>query len=92
MPLGCEEDLEVDPAGMALAEGGLSAILRYFARFGLLMRSEGLWSGKRLIPASVVRDVQEGDDPAKLESGYSYRRRWWVWHNELGSFEARGIQ
>ncbi|UVK36004.1 beta-lactamase family protein (plasmid) [Mesorhizobium sp. AR10] len=93
VPLGCEEDgyLEIDSGGMPLAEGGLSATLRDFARFGELMRCEGEWHGKQLIPASVVRDVQEGSDPGKLELGYSYRGQWWVSHNELGSFEARGI-
>ncbi|RWE92520.1 MAG: class C beta-lactamase-related serine hydrolase [Mesorhizobium sp.] len=92
-PLGCEQDgyVEVDPAGMPTAEGGLSATLRDFARFGEMMRCEGEWHGKQLIPASVVRDVREGTPNAKLESGYSYRSQWWVSHDELGSFEARGI-
>lgn len=91
-PLGCEEDgsLELDPGGMPLAEGGLSATLRDFARFGELMRCEGEWHGKQLIPASVVREVQEGY-PEKRKLGFSYRSQWWVSHNELGSFEAQGI-
>ncbi|RWC37812.1 MAG: class C beta-lactamase-related serine hydrolase [Mesorhizobium sp.] len=84
-PLGCEEDayVEVDPAGMPLADGGLSSTLRDFARFGELMRCDGEWHGKQLIPASIVRDVQE--------SGHLYRSQWWVSHDELGTFEARGI-
>ncbi|MET2832888.1 serine hydrolase domain-containing protein [Mesorhizobium shangrilense] len=92
-PLGCEEDgyVEVDPAGMPTAEGGLSATLRDFARFGEMMRCQGEWHGKQIVPESVVRDVQQGGRPAKLESGYSYRSQWWVSHNELSSFEARGI-
>lgn len=96
-PLGCEEDgyVEIDPAGMPLAEGGLSATLRDFARFGELMRCEGDWHGKQVIPASAVHDVQKGVKSARsLElpmPGYSYRSQWWVTNNELGAFEARGI-
>lgn len=92
-PLGCEEDayVIVDRVGMPMAGGGLSATLRDLARFGELIRCEGVWNGKQLIPASVVHDVQKGDHPSKLPDGYSYRSQWWVTHNELGAVEARGI-
>lgn len=96
-PLGCEEDgyVRVDPVGMPMANGGLCASLRDLARFGELMRCEGEWHGKQLIPASVVHDVQKGVDPTKCsgmpQPGYSYRSMWWVTHNELGAFEGRGI-
>ncbi|HEY8050446.1 MAG TPA: serine hydrolase [Ramlibacter sp.] len=99
-PLGCEEDgyVVVDPAAMPMAGGGLSASLRDLARFGELMRRDGEWNGKQLFPASVVAEVRKGDDPAKfakagytLLPGYSYRNMWWVSHNELDAYEARGI-
>lgn len=92
-PLGCEEDgyVIVDPAGMPMAGGGLSMTLRDMARFGELMRREGDWSGKQLIPASVVHDVQKSVAPSKLVFGFSYRSMWWVLHDELGAFEGRGM-
>lgn len=92
-PLGCEEDgyIGVDSAGMARASGSLSASLRDLARFGELIRREGDWNGKQLIPSSVVFDVQKGDHPAKLRTGYSYRSMWWVTHDEFSAIEARGI-
>ncbi|RWA95931.1 MAG: class C beta-lactamase-related serine hydrolase [Mesorhizobium sp.] len=92
-PLGCEEDgyIIVDRAGMPAAGGGLNATLRDLARFGELIRREGEWNGSQLIPASVVHDIQQGDHPAKLPDGYSYRSQWWVPHNELGAIEARGL-
>lgn len=92
-PLGCEEDgyVSVDSAGMPRTGGGLSASVRDLARFGELMRCEGEWNGRQIIPTSVVHDMQEGDHPAKLPYGYTYRSQWWVTHNELGAFEARGI-
>ena len=99
-PLGCEQDayLTVDPIGVPMGGGGLSASLRDLARFGELMRRDGDWKGRQLVPEAVVIDVRRGGDPAKfakagytLLPGYSYRSMWWVSHNELAAFEARGI-
>lgn len=99
-PLGCEQDayLTVDPLGTALGGAGLSATLRDVARLGELMRREGDWQGRQVLPEAVVADIRRGSDPAKfakagygLLGGYSYRSMWWVSHNPLGAFEARGI-
>ncbi|WP_219928062.1 serine hydrolase domain-containing protein [Arthrobacter sp. HMWF013] len=96
-PLGCEDDayLVVDPAGVPSASGGMSATLRDLARFGELMRREGDWGGKQLIPSSVVREIHGADLPARLESGamsgYTYRNQWWVPQDEFGAIEAVGI-
>jgi CubicO group peptidase (beta-lactamase class C family) len=98
--IGCEEDgyMAVDSIGVAMGGGGLSACLRDLCRFGELMRCEGAWGGKQLIPAEVVGDIRRGSDPGKfapagytLLPGYSYRNMWWVSHGSLGVFEARGI-
>jgi CubicO group peptidase (beta-lactamase class C family) len=98
--IGCEEDgyLTVDTLGVAMGGAGLSAGLRDLCRFGELMRCEGAWHGKQVIPAQVVADIRRGADPAKfamagytLLPGYSYRNMWWVSHNPLGVFEGRGI-
>jgi CubicO group peptidase (beta-lactamase class C family) len=99
-PLGCEQDayITVDPVGVPMGGGGLSASLRDLARFGELMRRDGDWKGRQLVPEAVVVDVRRGSDPGKfakagytLLPGYSYRSMWWVSHNELAAFEARGI-
>jgi hypothetical protein len=98
--IGCEEDgyLTVDTAGVAMGGGGLSATLRDLCRFGELMRCDGAWHGKQIIPEEVIADIRRGSDPAKfvmagytLLPGYSYRNMWWVSHNSLGVFEGRGI-
>jgi CubicO group peptidase (beta-lactamase class C family) len=99
-PLGCEQDgyLTVDPIGVPMGGGGLCASLRDLARFGELMRRDGDWKGRQLVPAAVIADICRGSDPAKFEKagytllpGYSYRSMWWVSHNELDAFEGRGI-
>jgi CubicO group peptidase (beta-lactamase class C family) len=98
--IGCEEDgyLAVDSIGVAMGGGGLNASLRDLVRFGELMRCEGAWAGKQVIPAAVVADIRRGSDPGKFATagytllpGYSYRNMWWVSHGPLGVFEARGI-
>ncbi|MER8809610.1 serine hydrolase domain-containing protein [Mesorhizobium australicum] len=92
-PLGCREDgyIIVDAAGMAMTGGGLSATLRDLARFGELMRSNGTWQGKQLVPASVVEDILAYNEPSRFSSNFSYRSMWWVPRNELGGFMAAGI-
>ena len=98
--IGCEQDasLTVDSTGVAFGGGGLNASLRDLARFGELMRCHGSYQGSQVIPAAVVEDIRNGSDPAKfakagyvLLPGYSYRNMWWVAHNDMGVFEARGI-
>lgn len=98
--IGCEEDgyLAVDSIGVEMGGGGLNACLRDLCRFGELMRREGAWLGKQVIPAEVIADIRRGSDPAKFATagytllpGYSYRNMWWVSHNALGMFEGRGI-
>jgi CubicO group peptidase (beta-lactamase class C family) len=98
--IGCEEDgyLTVDSIGVSMGGGGLSANLRDLCRFGELMRCEGAYNRRQIIPAEVIADIRRGSDPAKFSKagytllpGYSYRNMWWVSHNSTGMFEARGI-
>ena len=99
-PLSCEEDayLSVDSIGVEMSGGGLNACLRDVARFGEMMRREGDWNGVEIVPAAVVADIRAGSDPSKFSAteypllpGYSYRSMWWIAHDALGAFEARGI-
>lgn len=96
-PLGCEDDgyLVIDPAGMPSASGGLYASLRDLARFGEMIRREGEWNNRQIIPTPVIEDIRRGGDRAKFTyksmPGYSYRSMWWVPHDEFGAIEAQGI-
>ncbi len=98
--LGCEQDayLSVDSIGVPFGGGGLNASLRDLARFGELMRCGGAFDNRQVIPAAVVDDIRRGSDPGKfakagytLLPGYSYRSKWWISHDGMGTFEARGI-
>jgi CubicO group peptidase (beta-lactamase class C family) len=98
--LGMDEDayLLVDRVGTAMAGGGLNLTLRDLARFGELMRSGGLWNGDRIVPAAAITDIAGGADRSHFAKagyvalpGWSYRNQWWVAHDDLGAYSARGI-
>jgi len=88
----------VDSAGVAMGGAGLAATLRDLARFGELMRCQGTYRNRQVIPEAVVADIRRGGDRNvfaaagyALLGGYSYRDMWWITHNEHDAFEARGI-
>lgn len=98
--IGAEEDANiiVDPAGMAACGGGMSIALRDLARFGEMMRKGGRFNGQQIAPEAVVADIAKGAEPAHFAKagyhtlpGWSYRAQWWVSHNDLGAYTARGI-
>lgn len=98
--LGAEQDayITVDSTGAPFAGGGLNTGLRDLARFGEMLRNEGRFNGRQIVPKAVVDDIRRGGDKdafAKggydLLRGWSYRSMWWVTHNEHGAFMARGV-
>lgn len=98
--LGAEQDayMTVDSTGTPFAGGGLSTGLRDLARFGEMIRNDGVFNGQQIVPANAVADIRRGGDRAdfaragyRLLSGWSYRSMWWVTHNEHGAFMARGV-
>jgi CubicO group peptidase (beta-lactamase class C family) len=97
--IGAEQDgyMTVDAKGTPFAGGGLSAGLRDLGRVGLLIVNGGHINGKRLFSVDVVKSIRAGGDKEAFAKGYeslegaSYRGMWWVYHNEHGSFAARGV-
>ncbi|HWH83938.1 MAG TPA: serine hydrolase [Burkholderiaceae bacterium] len=98
--LGAENDghLTVDATGTEFAGAGFNCCLRDLARFGEMMRCEGLWQGRQVIAKAAIDDIRRGADPAKfVPAGYvtlpgaSYHHMWWVLHNAHGAYCARGI-
>ena len=99
-PLGAEHDahLMVDSAGTEFAGGGLNCCLRDLARFGEMLRNDGFWNGRQVVPKAAIDGIRGGADPAHFApAGYvtlpgaSYRDMWWVTHNAHGAYCARGI-
>lgn len=99
-PLGMESDAHwlIDKNGMELAFGGLNAVLRDYARFGLLYLNEGQSGDAQIVPFSWVRasitpdapHLQPGDNPASSwVLGYGYQ--WWIPQQPDGDYLAIGI-
>jgi len=63
-PLGTEQDASVvvDPMGLPYMGAGMSACARDLARFGEMLRNDGFYNGRQIIPASWVRDTRLGND------------------------------
>lgn len=98
--LGAEQDgyLMVDATGTEFAGGGFNCALRDLARFGEMVRSDGYWLGRQVLPKAAIDRLRQGADPAHfVGAGYvtlpgaSYRDMWWVLHNDHGAYCARGI-
>lgn len=98
--LGAEHDayITVDTGGTEFAGGGLNTCLRDLARFGEMMRNDGVAMRQQVIPKAVVDDIRKGADPLKFAPagyhtlpGWSYRNMWWISHNDHGAYMARGI-
>jgi CubicO group peptidase (beta-lactamase class C family) len=98
-PLGCEESASftVDPAGYALACGGLNATLRDYARFGQLLLQKGKLGDTQLVPADWIADIHNADhglfgEPYTLAApNGGYRNQFWIEDVDRPGFMARGV-
>ena len=93
--LGMEQNanMTVDPAGYALADGGLNACLRDYARFGQMI----LDNGAGVVPRGWIEATRTGDHRlfgapyhAALPHG-AYRNQFWIEDAEGRNLMARGV-
>ena len=93
--LGMEEsaNMTVDTAGFALADGGLSACLRDFGRFGQMI----LENGGGIVPAHWIEATRSGDHglfgtpyTEVLPEG-AYRNQFWIEDWRSRNLMARGV-
>jgi len=81
--------------GREMTGGGLTAALRDFGRFGLMMANGGQANGRQLLSAEWVRAASTAEREAvrygRLYDGYplGYGYQWWLFDN--GRFEAQGV-
>ena len=93
--LGMEESgcMTVDPAGFALADGGLNACLRDYGRFGQMILDKGV----DIVPAAWIEATRSGDhvlfsasNNAVLPDG-AYRNQFWIEDRQTRNLMARGV-
>jgi CubicO group peptidase (beta-lactamase class C family) len=97
--IGAENDafFTVDPAGYALADGGFSATLRDFARFGLLNLNDGKIGDNQVIPKSWIDDTRSGphglfdDFGRETLPNFCYRNKFWIEDTTRQTIIALGV-
>jgi CubicO group peptidase (beta-lactamase class C family) len=91
-PLGAERDaswnLDSEASGFEKLESGFNATPVDYARFGLLFLHEGVWDGRRIVPADWVRAATRAQVMTEYQRPYGYF--WWVDAKRRGAFYALG--
>jgi CubicO group peptidase (beta-lactamase class C family) len=87
-PLGAEANASwiVDTQGQEITYAYFNAVLRDWARLGLMLAHDGAWAGRQVVPSAWVRDsTRPGVSP-----GYGYQ----VWLNptKRPTFQLRGLR
>ena len=100
-PMGAEFDANytVDQGGYALADGGLNAALRDYAKVGLLYLRDGRGAEREIIPEAWVRETFEEGDPkafvhasrAKYWPRGAYKNKFWIRDIDRAQIKASGI-
>ena len=98
-PMGAAESacFTVDRAGYALADGGLNATLRDYARFGSLYLNEGVFNGRQIVPANWIKATQSGDHSLFAEPytfttpNGAYRNQFWIEDVSRSAIMGRGV-
>lgn len=81
-PLGMEQDAAwiTDAYGNEFAAGGLNALPRDYARFGLLIANHGQWQDKHIIASEWIKNIGAENQIAesKESTDYDYSYKWWI--------------
>src|SRR5262249_8461602 len=99
-PMGAEADATwlIDTSGQEAAFCCLNAVLRDYARLGLLLAHEGNWRGRQIIPAAwigdatMVRAAQPHLRPGTATSFFGYGYQTWILPGERRMFSLRGVR
>jgi len=101
--LGAEHDayIAVDRAYMPAVTGGMNSTTRDAARFGMMIRDRGAFSGEQVIPAQWVDATLDITDKLRSnmkanpnygnEPWVAYHNMWWVLDEAQGEYCAVGI-
>jgi CubicO group peptidase (beta-lactamase class C family) len=99
-PIGAEADATwiIDRAGHEVTFCCFNAVLRDYARLGLLLAHDGNWRGRQIVPAAWVRDATtvRADQPhlrprtATPFFGYGYQT--WIFPEERRMFAFLGVR
>ncbi len=100
-PMGAEAEayVTVDQQGAARAAGGICMTLADMARLGELVRCDGVFNGRSVVPAAWIADMWRNGDAAAWQRGAMldlfpqarYRSQWYVRDGAASAMYAIGI-
>lgn len=91
-PIGMQSaDPKFDTAGSFIGSSFCFCTARDFARFGLLYLRNGVWDGRRILPAGWV-DYARTPTPVPPTEAMGYGAHWWLGMAGPGSFSANGYE
>ena len=99
-PIGAEADATwlVDRAGQEATFCCFNAVLRDYARLGLLLAHDGSWQGRQVIPAAWIREAttvrpeQPYLAPRTATRFFGYGYQTWIFPDEPRMFALLGIR
>ncbi|HSE87072.1 MAG TPA: serine hydrolase [Candidatus Binatia bacterium] len=93
-PMGAEADATwlIDRAGQEATYCCLNAVLRDYARLGLLLAHDGYWRGRQIIPAAWIKEatIVHPGQPQPATGRYGYQV--WILAGDQRMFALRGIR
>ena len=99
-PIGAEADATwlIDRSGQEVTFCCINAVLRDYARLGLLLAHDGNWRGRQIIPAAWIEDATRvAPDQAHLRPGIAratngYGYQVWILPGERRMFALLGVR
>ncbi len=99
-PIGAEADATwiIDRSGQEVTFCCINAVLRDYARLGLLLAHDGNWRGRQLIPAAWIEDATHvSPDQPHLRPGtatpsFGYGYQVWILPEERRMFALMGVR
>ena len=96
-PMGAEADATwtLDTTGQEVAYCCVTAVLRDWARLGLVLAGEGAWNGRQIVPRQWVLDATTVQAPflapGTMRRGFGYGYQTWILASPRRQFAFLGI-
>ena len=99
-PIGAEADATwlIDRSGQEVTFCCINAVLRDYARLGLLLAHDGNWRGRQIVPTTWIEDATRvRPDQAHLRPGiatprFGYGYQVWIFPGERRMFALLGVR
>ncbi|HET9689801.1 MAG TPA: serine hydrolase [Acidimicrobiales bacterium] len=91
-PLGADPRLTFDDAGTWIASSYLYATSDDWLRIGELVLRDGVWEGRRLLPAGWVDHGRRLRSPDDGLAPFGHGAHWWADGDRLGTFAGEGYE